>query len=51
MRLAEVTLDDLAAYLEWSYRLRAPKRLIARLGGQRAAQVPSGQDNAPTRSM
>jgi hypothetical protein len=51
MRLADVTLDDLAAYLEWSYRLRAPKRLIARLDAERAADDPSDQDVAPTRSM
>jgi hypothetical protein len=36
VRLAEVTLGDLAAYLEWSYRLRAPKRLTALLDAGRA---------------
>ena len=31
VRLAEVSIADLAMYLEWSYRLRAPKRLAALL--------------------
>ena len=35
MRLADVTVEDLAAYLEWSYRLRAPKRLVALLDAER----------------
>lgn len=51
VRLADVTLDDLAAYLEWSYRLRAPKRLVAQLDAQRAGHDASRQDTAPTRSM
>jgi hypothetical protein len=29
VRLADVRLEDLAMYLEWSYRLRAPRRLVS----------------------
>jgi hypothetical protein len=43
MRLADVAIDDLAAYLECSYRLRAPKRVLARLDAERSL----GAEDAP----
>jgi hypothetical protein len=40
VRLADVALTHLATYLEWSYRLRAPRRLVAVLDASREGGSP-----------
>jgi hypothetical protein len=39
VRLSEVSIADLAIYLEWSYRLRAPKRLAAMIDQPRVSEA------------
>ena len=48
VRLADATPDDLATYLEWSYRLRAPKRLVAVLdAADEGSSSPGGRVSRP----